>query len=202
MTYDQYFAEVNGQWVDEDGYPSYNPYQCADVITRYSRELGLPRFSGNAADFADQYPAGYVHVAVPQRGDIVVFARNAANGYAGHVAIYDRPGYYLSQNYPTGSNTHLQYINEQIISIIRPTNLTGGNVPDLTQDVINLRNQLTETQVQVESLRAQIAAKDTEIQARIKQTTDAQVQVEQLRAQKPGTVTKQSVLDYLNNHLT
>lgn len=125
MTYDQFLAKYNNKYWDYDGYYG---AQCMDLISFYSKELGLPHLSGNAADVANQYPAGYLHVLSPQRGDIVVFARNAANGYAGHIAIYDRPGYYFSQNYPTGSNSHLQYINEPIISIIRPLTLKEETV--------------------------------------------------------------------------
>jgi hypothetical protein len=123
MTYDSFLSAYNNRYWDFDGYYG---AQCMDLIQFYARELGLARFSGNAADVANQYPAGWVHVSVPQRGDVVFYARNAANGYAGHIAIYDRPGYYFSQNYPTGTNSHIQYINEPIISILRPTSLTQG----------------------------------------------------------------------------
>lgn len=156
MTYAQFKDKYNNKRWDYDGY--YGD-QCVDLIQFYARELGLPTFWGNAADIAGQYPAGWVHVSVPVQGDVVVFARNAGNGYAGHIAIYDRPGYYLSQNYPTGTNTHIQYINEPIIGILRPTTLKGGNMdlPRALKDIVNLNKRLLDTQKQVIALRKENA---------------------------------------------
>lgn len=137
MTYDAFVAEWNGKYVDFDGFYG---AQCVDLVQQYAKEIGMPRFYGNAADVANQY--AWPHVTVPQRGDVAVFPRAPSNGGAGHIAIWDSPNiYYFSQNYPTGSNSHIQYIPEKPISYLRPTTLEGGNVADPSQTDINLVKQ-------------------------------------------------------------
>jgi len=124
VTYDQFLAKYNNKFWDKDGYYG---AQCMDLVQFYAQEIKMPRFYGNAKDVANQYQ--WPHVPTQTRGDVVVFAPNVSNGYFGHIAIYDRPGFYFSQNYPTGSNSHIQYINERIIAILRPHNQIGESLP-------------------------------------------------------------------------
>lgn len=203
MTYAQFVNTWNGRYVDFDGYYG---AQCMDLVQEYAKELGLPRFYGNAKDVANQYPAGWVHVLSPIQGDVVVFAPNAANGYYGHIAIYDRPGYFFSQNYPTGSNSHIQYIPDRTISFIRPTTLQGGNMPTqaeydkLKQD----RDRYAEDWARLRLMQGGISNPDQgQRQFRLGLTwPEAARDLDRDLPVKPtGEVNKQKVIDYINQNL-
>lgn len=162
ISYDQFKAEWNNRYIDADG--AYGN-QCADLITQYARETGMPHLYGNAADAANQY--SWPHVSSPLRGDVVVFARSPANGQAGHIAICDRDGnghYTFGQNYPTGSNCHLQYVPDQIISILRPNLTQGENVSNIQEEVrlTNLFNQANYKLAEREYLYRGIDASDSQ----------------------------------------
>lgn len=136
ITYAQFVAEWNERYNDAIHDPYSN--QCMDLVAQYADELGLPRFWGNAADVAVQYPAGWPHVSVPIQGDVLVFARNTYNGNNGHIGIFDRPGYLFSENYYPDKRCVVQPIlpNDQIIAILRPSTLGGSmNQDDLVENI-------------------------------------------------------------------
>ena len=95
MTFDEYFAKVNGKGIDYDG--NYG-VQCFDLINDYAEKiLGCKPFIGMYAweiyeNFAAQPSAArFTRIAntpdfVPKKGDIVVWSKSL-NGKAGHCAV-------------------------------------------------------------------------------------------------------------------
>lgn len=137
MNLQQFTNKYNGKYVDFDGYYG---AQCVDLVQFWSKELGGPRFSGNAADIAGQTGGFYTwHTSgVPSPGSIVVFKREPANGNAGHIAIVldaDSRGITtLDQNYPTGSPTRTnRHTYAKVLGWLTPP---GGNIA-YSQDQYN-----------------------------------------------------------------
>lgn len=112
------------KYLDTDGYPSYNKYQCVDVIRKYLVEsVGCKLVGGNARDYWYNYdldPTLKKHftrikntvTAVPKLGDIIIWDAWRKNPY-GHIAICSASAgliYFTSfdQNWPVGSPCHYQ----------------------------------------------------------------------------------------------
>lgn len=200
MTYADFKAKYNGYGVDFDGY--YGD-QCADLILAYDAELngGNHRFWGNAADFITQDGPLWQRVYTPQQGDVVVYPRSAANGYAGHIAIVDDGQTVLSQNYPTGSPTRIIKITDPVLGYLRPTNLGGSMAQSLEDQVRDLYARLGQTQAQVEQERAKVSDLTNQVIDLNKQKGELQAEIERLRASTSGTINKDQVLAYLSSNL-
>jgi len=112
-----FFKKYEGKQVDVDnGFPASQPYQCTDWVQLFAREYygfktlpflnkenGYP--GGGAADAFYNFGAEGNFISpsdvdlvvndpadknqVPKQGDFIIFDRNAGNGYAGHIAIFD-----------------------------------------------------------------------------------------------------------------
>lgn len=83
-----------GKSIDTDGYPSWQKYQCVDLVNAYYQYLGVPTPSGNAEAYRyKNVPNGWTRVYGDyQPGDIAVWKPNYTYGYYssgeyGHVAI-------------------------------------------------------------------------------------------------------------------
>lgn len=91
-----------GKSLDYDGFPSYQPYQCVDLIKYYYEYLGCASYaSGNGADYASNaLPSGWARYkgAQPQPGDILVYSGTSDNPN-GHVAIYEADNITYHQNF-------------------------------------------------------------------------------------------------------
>ena len=90
----QWVKSQVGKSLDMDG--AYGA-QCVDLILAYYDYLGVPRSSGNGADYAyNSLPSGWKRIqgAAPQPGDILVYT----GGY-GHVAIYESDYSTYHQNF-------------------------------------------------------------------------------------------------------
>ena len=145
MTYDEFKNKYNEQFVDVDGYPKDNPYQCFDLAQKYFTEcLGVPKevLAG----------CGYVkNMLIPPKIDLLlqyfdeVDRRTMEPGDvaiwdydpAGHIAIfnnYDGRAWYFSQNYPERSCSHLQIIPETNLRSFRIKNPKPQVTPNVARD--------------------------------------------------------------------
>lgn len=150
MTAQEFIAQNNGKQVDLDGFPSEQPYQCYDLVNKWSLTLGYSRFSGlRAYNIFGQQPQNYTSIsnsptAVPQAGDIIVWDSSKGNGY-GHTAIANGVGntqYFesLDQNWSVPRCVGVKHDYSGVIGWLRPKNInagmpaggTGGN-----QDMMN-----------------------------------------------------------------
>jgi hypothetical protein len=111
-----FFNKYEGKQVDIDQFPKGKPYQCTDWAQVFAREYygfqtsaflnkqnGYP--GGGAADAFYNFGAEGNFISpndvdlivndpkdpnqVPNQGDFIIFDRNAENGFAGHIAIFD-----------------------------------------------------------------------------------------------------------------
>ena len=59
MTYQEFRDKYNGQYVDVDGYPKEQPYQCFDLAQQYCTEaLGLPSWVLAGCKVAKNFTGG------------------------------------------------------------------------------------------------------------------------------------------------
>lgn len=110
ITFDEFINKWLGKKADFDGYYG---GQCVDLYRFYVQEvLGFPQSPGvgGAAEIWDSADPDYYDfidndpLAVPEKGDIVIWNRNAGGGF-GHVSIYLEGNVNsftsLDQNWPT-----------------------------------------------------------------------------------------------------
>jgi hypothetical protein len=125
--------------LDTDGYPSYNKFQCVDVIRKYQTDvIKMPLVGGNAIDYWYHYPCdqtlqqNFTRIAnswtfVPKLGDIVIFAGTSGNPY-GHIGICSSAAdvFWMTvfeQNDPNYSPCHYKaynYISPKCLGVLRP----------------------------------------------------------------------------------
>lgn len=131
-----FVKEYNNQPVEKNDSDNLN--QCMDLVTAWADELGIPRdavigllYAKNlyltpkqsTKDYFDIIP--YEEGSTPQIGDVVVFGEGIG-GVAGHAAIANGSGNTdtfgaFSQNYPTGSNAHIETFNfDSVLGWLRP----------------------------------------------------------------------------------
>ncbi len=129
--------------LDTDGYPSYQKYQCVDVIRAYMAGgiknnsvlaakypkgvLGMPLVPGNAVNYWYDYPYNLTlqkfftripntPTGVPRLGDIVIFAAWWRNPY-GHIGIGTNAGnvFYLTTFDQNWKGPYCTYISHNYI---------------------------------------------------------------------------------------
>ena len=161
MTYEEFKNKYNGKYID---YDKQYGNQCWDLGQQYFTEcLGVPAYvlSGSGMVSNMLYP--------PKRNDLDTYfdevdVRNMIPGDVciwdygngrGHIAIIDRwdgeKNWFFSQNYPLGSNCHLQVINEPGLHAFRlkkPEQPKPEITPNVERD--EYKNQI---EVLVEDLR-------------------------------------------------
>lgn len=89
-TLDEFIRIFAGKQVDQDGFPPEQPFQCVDLVDRWSQFLGGPDMAGNARDYIGRSNAAFKWVPkgqAPRKGDIVVWSPPMGGGY-GHVGIF------------------------------------------------------------------------------------------------------------------
>lgn len=118
MTLDEFIKKYDGKYVEAGGSENAK-YQCVDLVNQYIEEvLKLPKILWtNACDFpkkADKNQWLWISntpEGVPNKGDIVVWNKNAGSGY-GHVAIFLEGNVKsfrsFDQNWPVGTPAHIQ----------------------------------------------------------------------------------------------
>lgn len=119
-----FFDEVNGKYIDFDGYYG---AQCMDLANKYVVEcLGLPRLPvGNAwtqwYNYQSQHYTRVVNApsAIPKKGDILIWKKVWFYLPQGHIAIYDRGDINsfisMDQNWPLRSPAHYQKHNYRFL---------------------------------------------------------------------------------------
>ncbi len=137
------------QQIDLDGFPAEQPYQCYDLVNKWSESLGHSRFTGlYASDIFGQQPESYQWInntptRVPQAGDVIVWNRSYGNG-AGHTAVAtgagDRNNFQsLDQNWNAPRCLLQWHSYDGVIGWGRPNNIRGGNMPDYQGELENER---------------------------------------------------------------
>lgn len=109
----QWVKSQVGKSLDMDG--AYGA-QCVDLILAYYDYFGVPRASGNGADYAwNTLPSGWQRIqgAQPQPGDILVYT----GGY-GHVAIYESDYSTYHQNF--NGHSYVERITYRYNSLSNP----------------------------------------------------------------------------------
>lgn len=90
MTLEEFIRIFAGKQVDLDGFPPNQPFQCVDLVDRWSLYLGGPNMSGNARDYIGRSNAAFQWIPkgrAPRKGDIVVWGPPMGGSY-GHVGVY------------------------------------------------------------------------------------------------------------------
>lgn len=141
MTAQEFINKWMNKQLDTDGYPSYQPYQCVDVIRQYHIEvLKAPIVPGNAINYWYDYPYNatlqkyYTRIQnnvwdltlVPKLGDVIVFAGWGSNPY-GHISICSSAvnGLWFTsfdENWKGPYCTYIahNYISPRVIGWLRP----------------------------------------------------------------------------------
>jgi hypothetical protein len=153
MTYQEFLNKWNNKSLDFDGYYG---YQCMDLWQQYNKDVvGGPHIPAPyAKDVWEKnlYPKDkYIKISntpdgVPQKGDVVIWA-GAANGGAGHIAVFYQGDVWkftsFDQNW-NGSYCHFQSHNYNYVlgwlrpKIIAPTPTpTPQNPNDILVDKIS-----------------------------------------------------------------
>ena len=146
MTAQEFIAQNNGKQVDLDGFPSEQPYQCYDLVNKWSLTLGYSRFSGlRAYDIFGQQPQNYTSIsnsptAVPQAGDIIVWNSSKGNGF-GHTAIANGVGNTstfesLDQNWSVPRCVGVKHDYAGVIGWLRPKNINAGTPAQGGSDMV------------------------------------------------------------------
>ena len=130
------------KYLDTDGFPSYNKFQCVDLIRKYFPDVvGCPVVRGNAINYWYDYPYSptlqkYFNripntlTFVPKLGDVGILAATSSNPY-GHIGLCTNAGniwYYtlFEQNDPLRSPCHYKaynYIYPRFLGVLRPKSL-------------------------------------------------------------------------------
>lgn len=117
MTFQEFLEKYNGKFVEVAGSPGAEN-QCVDLANAYIRDvLGLPIIEWtNAIDFPSKAGDAYEYIkntptGIPKEGDLVIWGGNKY----GHIAIFIEGNAdtfrSFDQNFPTGSNVHVQNHN-------------------------------------------------------------------------------------------
>ena len=135
MSPEQFIADNNGKQVDLDGFPREQPYQCYDLVNKWSLTRGYQRFSGlYAYNIYGQQPQNYIWTprgqGVPQAGDVMVWDASKGNG-AGHTAVANgvsNGSYFesLDQNWSVPRCVGVRHDYSGVIGWGRPRNLIQG----------------------------------------------------------------------------
>lgn len=117
MTLQQFLTKYNGKFVEVAGSAGAEN-QCVDLANAYIRDVyGLPIIEWtNAKDFPSKAGPAYDYIlntpsGIPKEGDIIIWGGNQY----GHIAVFIEGNAdsfrSLDQNFPTGSNVHVQNHN-------------------------------------------------------------------------------------------
>lgn len=129
MTQENFFIKYNWKFLDVDGVPYGNKFQCVDVIKQFFVEvLGVPAIRGNAIDYWNHQPAGFTQIKKtmfnrPNPGDIIIW--NEKVNPLGHIAIANWTRFIdvgvFEQNNPLGSPCHFDTHNyKNVLGWLRP----------------------------------------------------------------------------------
>ncbi len=196
MTFQKFLEKLNGEWVEVAGSQALN--QCTDLANAYLRDvLNHPIVEWtNAKDFPSKLTEKFSYIlntptGIPQEGDLVIWG-----GTYGHIAIFiegDVNSFRsFDQNYPTGSNSHVQnhnYNNPQVLGWLHPK--SSEPMATITQkeldEIIKARNnhweelqKLKETTISKEKYDEDIRSKDNQIKERDKIIDERQVKITEL----------------------
>lgn len=141
QTVDQFVEATLGRYIDLDGFPAYNVFQCVDLSNLYQRDVvgGGHVPAEGAKDWWDNYSTNdYVKVAMNERfvkGDVAVFAGElpGSGGY-GHISIVLKElpnGQFesLDQNWPAGAPvSKVVHDRKHLLGFLRPRRLAKKEV--------------------------------------------------------------------------
>ncbi len=150
MTLSEFLEKFNGEFVEVAGSPG-AINQCVDLANAYIRDvLGQPIIEWtNAIDFPSKAGDKYDYflntpTGIPKEGDLIIFGGTKV----GHISIFIEGNAdtfrSLDQNYPTGSNTHVQnhnYLKPPVLGWLR----FKGQIPNtsLEECRVQLEQEIT-----------------------------------------------------------
>lgn len=146
LTVDQWAASVDGQYIDHDGFPAGNIYQCHDLWIDYlmrvaggTQAMGYAP-SGLTDSVFTSFPYGGLDSKVTRstdlgsirKGDVVFWASGSANYPSSHVAIAlaaPSGGNVLCMSQNPGSTKKLNLTLAGALGYLRPKNLPTTPTP-------------------------------------------------------------------------
>jgi len=179
MTLQEFINANNGKGLDFDG--AYG-YQCVDLAQFWSRELGGPRFTGNAKDIFGQAPAFYDSIpntpsGVPQAGDIMIWGTKV--GPYGHIAVFidgDVNRFRsFDQNWPVGSICHVQ--SHDYFGVVGWLRKKGATPPPPPPPPPVLPPVQKDYQPQIDALKAEMVATNTRINELVDRVNKAKLTI-------------------------
>lgn len=110
MNFQQWLDAVNGQYIDVDGFPPENPYQCWDLWSHYAQNVyGVPLYpTGCSAGGPGTHHPGYACEVWHQFDSSPLsqwFTREQGEGQPGDVAFWEWGS-------PVGPNSHVAVVVE------------------------------------------------------------------------------------------
>lgn len=203
--FQKFFLKNNNKFLDFDGY--YGP-QCVDLVQYWSKEIGGPRFWGDAKDIYDQAGTFFTQVpntptAVPKVGDIVVWA-GSYNGGPGHVGISNGIGDVnkfeaFEQNDPTGSNSHLKSYNyNKVMGWLSPKgDDCEKKLAESLEEVIKLTGELDQLKEKydktLESNALEVSGKNQQIESLQKTNSELTAQITLMVKQVDDAISAKNV---------
>lgn len=138
MTFQQFLVKYNGKFVEVAGSVGAEN-QCVDLANAYIRDVyGLPIIEWtNAKDFPSKAGPAYDYIlntpsGIPKEGDIIIWGGNQY----GHIAIFVEGNAdtfrSFDQNFPTGSNSHIQNHNYNTPPVLGWLRKKVASAPDTT----------------------------------------------------------------------
>ncbi|MGN0063807.1 MAG: CHAP domain-containing protein [Nocardioides sp.] len=140
-TVDEFVAAYNGRYVDVDGFPAEQPYQCTDLFNKFHSEVMGGSYvrmdiSGGAKDLWSTSNAQIANLytkvsasATARKGDVAVWSGNmAGSGGYGHVAIVltDKGSALSTLTQNPGATTIKDIGKTHLLGYLRPKSLPGG----------------------------------------------------------------------------
>lgn len=168
-SYNEFKAKYIGRYVDVDGFPKHQPYQCWDLVSGlYFPYIGGKTIhcgvSGYVKDIANQRQTNGILdfctdiglTAELQPGDICVWCECSDTPYS-HIAIYDSDSgqsavYFLGQNQP------VPYVNisripvRGIIGVFRPKIFEGKKPSTKPDQILSVGSKVVSNGFYVERL--------------------------------------------------
>lgn len=188
----------NGRGVDFD--KAYG-FQCMDLYQQFNKDVVGAFHVPNPSAYMvwDNYPQNFYTkipnspVAVPQRGDVVVWGKSKSLPY-GHIAIATGEGDIkkfksMDQNWPTGSVCHIQeHTYTGVIGWLRPNKLINKPVEQSNVSVPDIEALKRESQLKsdrIQQLDSQIQTAQQNLLLANSKYEDLKREYEAYKAQNP-----------------
>ena len=183
----QFISNINGQFIEVSSKEAI--YQCMDLAYLWTFCLGFPKSTiqsaaayqvfSEADDLTRQYFELFVNTVefIPQAGDLFVIGKSTSFPY-GHIGVVIEATKTkmrcFEQNYPTGTNAHIQersYTN--VVGFLRPKVTFGSITPQWLLTLLQERGLTLENESEIRSLFEKAKKYDDDIKALQEQVKSA-----------------------------